>query len=49
MVADLFVALFVVGFFVLCLLYVRVCDWIVGPDSQALPAEDTEESEQAAA
>ncbi len=39
--ADLFVALFLVGFFALCFLYVRACDWIIGPDSEALPAEDT--------
>jgi hypothetical protein len=40
-VADLFVALFLVGFFALCFLYVRVCDWIIGPDSEALPVEET--------
>ncbi|HEY6318930.1 MAG TPA: hypothetical protein VI462_13725 [Acidimicrobiia bacterium] len=39
--ADLFVALFLVGFFALCFLYVRACDWIIGPDSEVLPAEDT--------
>lgn len=36
-VADVFVVLFLVGFFALCLGYVRACDWIVGPDSEAMP------------
>jgi len=47
-VADVFVALFLVGFFALCLLYVRACDWIVGPDSESLPADETAPSEPAA-
>ena len=37
--ADLFVVLFVIGFFALCFAYVRACDWIIGPDSDALPDE----------
>jgi hypothetical protein len=41
--ADLFVTLFVVGFFVLCFLYVRACDRIVGSERDVLPAEDQEE------
>jgi hypothetical protein len=38
--ADVFVTLFVVGFFGLCFAYVRACDWIVGPDRDTLPAEE---------
>lgn len=39
--ADVFVVLFLVGFFAVCLLYVRACDWIIGPDTDALPAGET--------
>jgi hypothetical protein len=39
-VADVFVVLFLVGFFVLCLGFVRACDWIVGPDSEAMPTDE---------
>jgi hypothetical protein len=39
-VADVFVVLFLVGFFALCVGYVRACDWIVGPDSDALPSDE---------
>ena len=41
--ADLFVTLFVVGFFGLCFLYVRACDRIIGPDRDVLPADDEDE------
>ena len=41
--ADVFVILFVIGFFALCFLYVRACDRILGPDSDVLPADDDEE------
>ena len=32
--------LFIVGFFALCFGFVRACDWIIGPDSEALPADE---------
>ena len=38
--ADLFVVLSLLGFFALCFAYVRVCDWIIGPDSEALPVDE---------
>ena len=38
--ADVWVTVFVVGFFFLCFLYVRVCDRIIGPDREMLPADD---------
>jgi hypothetical protein len=41
--ADLFVTLFVVGFFALCFLYVRACDRIVGSDRDVLPAQEQDE------
>ena len=41
--ADLFVILFVIGFFALCVLYVRGCDRIVGSDRDALPAGEQDE------
>ena len=40
--ADVFVTLFVVGFFGLCFAYVRACDRIVGADREALPADEPE-------
>ena len=45
--ADVWVTVFVVGFFLLCFLYVRVCDRIIGPDREVLPADG--EAEPAAA
>jgi hypothetical protein len=41
--ADLFVTLFVVGFFALCFVYVRACDRIVGSDRDVLPAGEQDE------
>ena len=41
--ADVWVTVFVVGFFFLCFSYVRACDRIIGPDRDVLPAEDDEE------
>jgi hypothetical protein len=38
--ADVFVTLFVVGFFGLCVAYVRACDRIVGPDRDLPVAEE---------
>jgi hypothetical protein len=46
--ADVFVTLFIVGFFGLCFAYVRACDRIVGPDSEALPAEPDDAADQPA-
>ena len=38
--ADVFVTLFVVGFFGLCVAYVRACDRIVGSDRDLPVAEE---------
>ena len=38
--ADVFVVLFLLGFFAICMGFVRACDWIVGPDSEALPSDE---------
>jgi hypothetical protein len=46
--ADLWVVLTLVGFFALCVAFIRVCDRIIGPDESSDLAIETPTREEAA-
>jgi type IV secretory pathway TrbL component len=48
-VKDLVVILMVLGFFALCVVYVALCDRIVGPDDQAGDGAESEAADGASA